>query len=261
MAERSLWEERLKQAALDLEELEQQIVEGEIPGPTGEKLRENYLAEIEEARSRLADPTVESEATSDPEEPGPAAVGFWNRGRIMVLALLGTAAVALVISVGWFAQTETPPAEEQFDPSRYSNETMEAVIAANSQHRGINGMRLALAARYFQSGSYPEAFAHYREVLENNPTSQEEAEALGHLGWMAWAGSGETELALQTLDRALGAAPGDPQTLYFKAMVLWCGAGRPQDAVPLLEEVLEALPSEPAVSSELAAARAREECQ
>ena len=260
MTERSLWEGRLAQAARDLEELEQQLAEGEIPESTGETLRATYLEEMEEARRRLTEPTATADPPSDPPRTKPTRPGFWTRGRILVLAILGTAAVALVISVGWFAQTDPPPAEEPFDPSRYSDETMEAVIAANSEHPGINGMRLALAGRYFQAGDFQGAFLHYREVLERNPSSHEEGEALSRLGWMAWAGSGETQLALQTLDRALAAAPDDPQTLYFKAMVLWCGAGRPEEAVPLLEEVTEALPSETAVAADLTAARARQEC-
>ena len=260
MTEPSLWENRLRQALWDLEELDLQIAEGEIPKSAGETLRKNYLAEIAEAESHLAEPVPTAEASSDADEPSASRGRFWNRGRITVLALLGAAAVALVISVGWFVQPEDTPAEEEFDPSQYSNETMEAVIAANSEHPQINGMRLALAARYVRGGDYPQAFVHYRQVLENDPTSPQEAEALGRLGWMAWAGSGETQLALQTLDRALAAAPGDPQTLYFKAIVLWCGAGQPQDAVPLLEEVAKALPSDPAVVSDLEAARAEDEC-
>ncbi len=263
MPERARWQQRQAQAARDLEELDQQLAEGEISVATGLRLREVYLAEMEEARRGLAEQTADEDPDSDSSAERRSSAGFWNPGRIVVLAILGTAAVALVISVGWFARTETPAAEEEegFDPSRYSDETMEAVITANADHPQINGMRLALAARYFGSGEFPQAFVHYREVLEHNPTPGEEAEALTRLGWMAWAGSGETQLAIETLDRALAAAPGYPQALYFKAIVLWCGAGQPLTAVPLLEEVAEALPSETAVLADLAAARAEEECR
>ena len=77
---------------------------------------------------------------------------------------------------------------------------------------------------------------------------------------MAWAGSGEVTLAVETLDRALEAVPDHPQALYFKAIVLWCGAGQTTEAVPLLEKARDAFPSQAAVASELAAARAGEEC-
>ena len=261
MSEWSGWEERLAQATRDLRELEQQLAEGEISADTGGSLREIYLQEMEAARRKLEEHAVDRESDSDSAGHAPPPPGFWNRGRMVVTAILGTAAVALVFSVGWFARTEPPVTREEFDPDRYSNQTMEAVIAANADHPQINGMRLALAARYFGEGDFQGAFAHYREVLERNPTPDEEAEALVRLGWMAWAGSGETQLALDTLDRALSAAPGHPQGLYFKAMVLWCGAGRPLDAVPLLEQVAEVLPSETAVFSDLEAARAEQECR
>ncbi len=260
MSEPSHWEARLAQATRDLEELEQQLAEDEIPPSTAQRLRRIYTGEIEEARLRLAE---EASVSPDRESPDPDSRSrFWTAGRVTVIAILGTAAVALVISVGWFVQPkdQAEPAEGEFDPSQYSNETMEAVISANANHPQINGMRLALAGRYFRAGDFGRAFAHYRGVLEHSPTAAEEAEALSRLGWMAWAGSGEIDLAVDTLDRALLALPGYPQALYFKAIILWCGAGKAAEAVPLLEEASEALASEETVAAELASARAGEEC-
>ena len=261
MSERTKWQARLAQAVRDLEELEHQLAEEEIPPSAAQRLRNIYLEEMEEARLKL---TEDASAPGDGEAPAgplPERPGFWNTGRMMVAAILGTSALALVLSVGWFAQPEEQTAAtEEFDPSRYSNETMEAVIAANADHPQINGMRLALAGRYFQAGDFSGAFIHYRGVLERNPTPHEEAEALSRLGWMAWAGSGEVALAVETLDRALEAVPDHPQALYFKAIVLWCGAGQTTEAVPLLEKARDAFPSQAAVASELAAARAGEEC-
>lgn len=261
MPEQRRWEERISQVARDLEELDQQLAEGEIGEDTGHRLREVYRAEMREARRWAAPAPPDDQPTEADGRTRFPSDRFWTPGRITVVAILGGAAAALAISVGWFIQTEDSPAPDDFDPSRYSNETMEAVIAANTDHPQINGMRLALAGRYFGEGAFGEAFSHYRVVLEHNPTAAQEAEALGRLGWMAWAGSGETQLALQTLERALQVAPQHPQNLYFKAMVLWCGAGRSQEAVPLLEEVMRALPEEAEVATELASARAEEECR
>lgn len=261
VGEEAKWQERFHQAARDLEELEQQLSEREIPDSTGRRLRKTYLQEMETARRQIRE-LREDDPDPSPTGQGRPSTGFWTLGRIVVAAILGAAAVALVLSVGWFAQPEQQVAPDpQFDPSRYSDETMEAVIAANADHPQINGMRLALAARYFQAGDLSAAFPHYREVLERSPLPGEEAEALSRLGWMAWAGSGEVQLAIDTLDRALAAVPEHPQALYFKAIVLWCGAGQAQEAVPLLGRVLELLPSETEVASELAAARAGEECR
>ncbi|MCE2528143.1 MAG: tetratricopeptide repeat protein [Actinomycetia bacterium] len=261
VGEETKWQERFNQAARDLEELRQQLVENEIPASTGRRLADTYLEEMEEAKRRIRE-LQGRDRDSQVAEQAQRSTGFWTLGRIVVAAILGSAAVALVLAVGWFVNPEEQVASDpQFDPTRYSNETMEAVIAANADHPQINGMRLALAARYIQSGELSAAFPHYREVLERNPHPEEEAEALSRLGWMAWAGSGETQLAIETLDRALEAGPEHPQALYFKAIVLWCGAGQAQQAVPLLGRVLEMLPSETEVAAELAAARAGEECR
>ena len=260
MSEKSFWAARLAQATRDLEELAQQLATDEIPPSTGRRLRRVYTEEIEEARLRLAgEAPVSADLDSSDRD---SRSRFWTPGRLTVVAILGTAAAALVISVGWFARPEdrTDADGGEFDPSQYSNETMEAVISANAEHPQINGMRLALAGRYFRAGDFGRAFAHYRGVLEGSPTAAEEAEALSRLGWIAWAGSGEIELAVDTLDRALGAWPGYPQALYFKAIVLWCGAGKAAEAVPLLEEASQVLSSDETTAAELAAARAGEEC-
>ena len=262
MNEYEKWKARLAQAARDLEELQQQLDENEIPPDTGQRLRELYLEEMERARLRLSETTSSAMRNPETTEEDQKSTPFWTQGRAVIAALLAIAALTLVVTVGSFTQPDEQPVGngEDFDPSQYSNETMEAVIAANAEHPQINGMRLALAARYFQAGDFSGAFTQYRGVLERNPTPGEEAEALGHLGWMAWAGSGEAQLAIETLDRALGVAPDHPQVLYFKAIVLWCGTGQPGLAVPLLEKVVEALPTQTAVASELAAAQAEEEC-
>ena len=262
MSEESKWQQRFDQAARDLEELELQLAQDEIPASTGRRLQETYREEMEEARRGIGDAKAEVDPDSAPAGEDGRSTGFWNQGRILVAVILAAAALALVVSVGWFARPEQQVASDQeFDPSSYSNETMEAVIAANADHPRINGMRLALAARYFQAGEFSGAFAHYREVLERDPLPGEEAEALRRLGWMAWAGSGEVQLAVETLDRSLVVVPNHPQTLYFKAIVLWCGAGQHQEAVPLLERVVEALPAETEVVAELAAAREGETCR
>ena len=261
MSEQSRWQQRWEQASRDLEELEQQVAEGEVPASTGRRLQRTYLEEMEEAKRRALQGTFHPDPGPTAGEDGRSGSPFWNRGRVMVVAILAAAGVALVLSVGWFTPDEPSEPAQEFDPSRYSNETMEAVIAANSDHPQINGMRLALAERYFQSGDFSSAFSQYREVLERSPSPVEEAEALGRLGWMAWAGSGEVQLALDTLDRALAAVPEHPQNIYFKAIVLWCGAGRNHEAVPLLQRVIEALPAETEVASELRTARAGGDCQ
>ena len=142
---------------------------------------------------------------------------------------------------------------------------MEAVIAANLDHPQINGMRLALAERYFEAGDFRSAFPHYLAVAESEiSTGSEAAAALTRLGWMAFDGNGEVATANRLLDQALAMQPGYPVALYLKGRVQWCGTGDAEAAVNLFEEVLAApdLPedSRAEVESDLEMARAGEGC-
>lgn len=120
-----------------------------------------------------------------------------------------------------------------------SNETMEAVIAANLDNTQINGMRLALAERYFASGDYQAAFPHFLTVAESETATISEATtALIRLGWMAYDGNGETEAATSLFDQALALSPGSSVALYLKGQVLWCGTGDFSTASRLFEQVL-----------------------
>jgi hypothetical protein len=59
------------------------------------------------------------------------------------------------------------------------------------------------------------------------------------VGWIVWVLNGETDLALETLDRSLDIEPADPEALYVKGQILWCGAGDPVTAATLFEQVLD----------------------
>jgi cytochrome c-type biogenesis protein CcmH len=154
----------------------------------------------------------------------------------------------------------------QEDLSDVSNETMEAVITANLDDPQINGMRLALAERYFDSGDYRSAFPHYLEVAEDpGATDPEAITALVRLGWMAFDGNGEVETATRLIDEALVIDPDSQLALYVRARVLWCGSGDHEQAVGTFEGLL-AQPDLPAatrnrVEADLEAARAGEDCQ
>jgi tetratricopeptide (TPR) repeat protein len=165
--------------------------------------------------------------------------------RLLVGGVLLVAMFAVIVGVaGNFLQEREGPAEGvanlgDTDLSDVSNETMEAVIAANVDNPQINGMRMALAERYYDEGDYRSAFPHYLAVAESeNATNAEAAAALTRLGWMAFEGNGEVDTALRLLDQALAIEPGAPVALYLKGRVQWCGAGDTEKAIALFEEVL-----------------------
>lgn len=195
-----------------------------------------------------------------------------SKRRIAVgaLVLLVTAAGALV-AVGQFRQARADDnlfsgiAGGEVDPDSISNETLEAVIAANLDNPDIGGMRLALANRYFEERNYQKAFPHYQGVLDGNPTPLQAAEAYTRLGWMVYDGNGEVDLGLSLIDNALEIAPGDPFALYLKGRVLWCGRDDTEGAAGIFTEVLASSGLDDAalqqVEDDLAAASAGETCQ
>lgn len=166
-----------------------------------------------------------------------------TRRLVGALILVG-GLVAIVLVANALLQDRAGPAEGAADVTvddldDVSNETMEAVIAANQDNPQINGMRLALAERYFQTGDYRAAFPHYLQVAQAAQSTDDEATtALVRLGWMAYDGNGEVETAITLLDEALAIDPESQTALYLKGQVLWCGAGESEQAVDLFELVL-----------------------
>ncbi|HEX2421329.1 MAG TPA: cytochrome c-type biogenesis protein CcmH [Acidimicrobiia bacterium] len=167
-----------------------------------------------------------------------------GRTRWVVGAVLVLAGAVVVGTIGQFRQSRPEDqslagvAGEGFDPDSISNETMEAVIAAEADNPQINGMRLALADRYFDEGDYQNAFAHYQAVLDSEPAAAEAAAAYTRLGWMVYDGNGETDLGLELIERALALVPEDAFALYLKGRVTWCGKDDAEGAAEIFDRVL-----------------------
>ena len=180
-----------------------------------------------------------SDASSDPAYPERSRSRLLIGGLILAVAFGG-----IVLAVGFFLQDRGGPASgvatadvESLDS--VSNETMEAVITANTDDPQINGMRLALADRYYELGDYQSAFPHYLTVAESEAASDGEAvAALVRLGWMAWDGNGASDAALGMLDQALAIDGSSATARYLKGQVLWCGADDKEAAAALFSEVL-----------------------
>ena len=195
-----------------------------------------------------------------------------SKRRMLVGGLVLAASFgAVVVVVGFFVQDEgsdrsSGVAQQQAQNLEdVSNETMEAVIAANLDDPQISGMRLALAERYFSTGDYRSAFPHYLAVAESEESSGPQViEALVRLGWMAWDGNAEIEPALGMFDRALSLDPDSSTALYLKAKVIWCGKGDFEEAAKLLTTVIDNgdLPAESLqlVEADLESVGRREAC-
>lgn len=223
---------QVAQIRLDLEELDDQIADGEIDPETGNRLRATYLAELESLSER---------------EPAPAAR---SRTRLLIGGAILVAGFATTIAVLGSSVENADSgalqgiaASDDFDPEEYSDETMEAVIAANADDPQVAGqlpyMRFALAERYFERGEFQRAFAHYEAILAADPPADLFAGTMTRIAWITFVGNGEVDLSLQVIDRAIEASPGSTEALYVKGQILWCGAGDAVGATDLFQRVLD----------------------
>lgn len=150
------------------------------------------------------------------------------------------------------------------DLESVSNETLEAVIAANLDHPDIDGMRLALAGRYFDGAQYGLALDHYLAVAGSGMASDDQiVTALIQMGRLVWDGNGEADLAIELFDEALSIDPGHPAALYHKGVVLWCGRQDATGAAEILAPVAadeSTAPISDLATSILASIESGEEC-
>lgn len=229
-------EEAAAQARRDLTELDEQLATGEIDEESGRRLRSRYRSDLEAATDSLA---------KAPDEPRPGR----SKSRMLIGAAVLTLGIGLAVGlVGHFIQTPDDAtltgiaSNPEFDPENFSNETLEATLLSFEGNpdaiEQTMPMRFRLAERYFAAQEFEKAFDHYRRIIESEPAPDLASAALTRVAWIVWVGNGLTELALQTVDQALAAAPGNTEAAYVKAEILWCGLGDSDAAVPLLEEIL-----------------------
>ncbi|HVR33628.1 MAG TPA: tetratricopeptide repeat protein [Acidimicrobiia bacterium] len=251
-------EEQIQQVRSDLAELDEQIAAGEIDAATGERLRRRYLAELDAAAT--------TETDSPPSRSTPRLlVG----GAILLVGFATTIAVlGSSVESGDSGALQGVAAVDQFNPEDYSDETMEAVIAANRDDPAVAGqlgyIRFALAERYFDRGDFQRAFAHYEAILGASPPTDLFAATMTRIAWITFVGNGEVELSLDVIERAIEAAPASTEARYVKGQILWCGAGDDVAAVSLFEQVLASDQLDDAtraqVEADLAAAAAGAPC-
>ena len=237
-------EARADQAAMlreELADLDDQVAAGDIDAEVAEGLRAKYTAELADLEQ------VTDVATAEDATPSPASAR-----RLSGRALAGSAIVGvLILAIGVFAvqsldSNETAGAEgvasdvltgEDVDLSQITNEQMEEVVAENPD---VVGMRLALARRYFEEGSFDKALDHYFEVLDR----ELHPEALANVGWMTYL-SDRPDVAVGYLERALIERADYLPAKWFIANV-YTTLGRTDEAVIHLVDLLEsdAVPQE-----------------
>lgn len=250
---------RLDQIRADLDELAAQQAAGEIDPEAARHLRESYEAELAETQAALREISAASET------PLPRSTTRAVAGTALVVGAL----VVIVLAAGAFIVDRpgqsSGVADVAADPDSVSNETLAAVIAANVDHPQIDGMRLALAERYYEEGDFQSAFPYYFDVASSDKaTPAQAATALTRLGWMTYAGNGEVDTALELLAQARELVPDDPFPLYLEGLVEWCGRGDAAAGAEAFRQVLRNDLGDDAVrrqvEADLAATEAGEAC-
>lgn len=258
--ERPELKERIAQIESDLADLAAQTASGEIEAEPARHLRVAYATELEEAREALRRTVTESE---------PAPTRSPKRVATGAVFLIGSLAVVMWVASAFLVDrpdTTAGVAGLTENPESFSNETLAAVIASNQDHPQIDGMRLALAERYFESGDYQAAFPYYLDITSSDAAQPPQVgTSLSRLGWMAYDGNGEIETALDLFEQARQITPNDPFPLYLTGIVRWCGQADNEAAAAAFTQVLDSPLDDPAIRSqietELAAVEAGEECQ
>lgn len=256
-AERVELERRRDDVERDLRDLRSQAATGDIAPEAIARLRRGYETELTDVAAALM--TV---APMEPVEPKP-------RSRTVTAVAFVVVTLGAIVAIAGSFIAERPDtglaSGLNADPDSFSNETLAAVIAENEDNPLIDGMRLALAERYFVDGSYQEAFPLFLAVAESDlATDSQAATSLTRLGWMAFDGNGEVEAALELMGRAGELVPADPFPLYLSAVVRWCGQGDADAAVSTFDQLLARDGLDPAITTQIesdrAAAAAGEAC-
>ncbi|MGB8360287.1 MAG: hypothetical protein WCE80_02700 [Acidimicrobiia bacterium] len=239
-SERARLIERRDLVRRDLLELAVQRETGEVAPDTAERLRRTYESELDALDSAIAELPDEKPEHSY-EEPKSADRGSrpsWRR-VVGALAFIGVLAVAFVLAANNANDTGQPvgasPGDLTVDPASVSNEEMEAVVEANPK---VNGMRMALADRYFAAEEFGSALDHYLILLDNDPSVDEESKALARIAWIAYR-TGLAEAAEEYARSSLEVDPNNSEARLYIGFITLYGLGDADAAIPQLEAALE----------------------
>jgi tetratricopeptide (TPR) repeat protein len=218
----------------ELEDLDDQVLSGDLDPHTADALRQKYTAQLEALDERAGD------EVSDDGPPEVRSNGRRLSGRALAgWAMVGLAVLGIGLFAVWSLEDRSPNGVEGVagdivdgtggvDLSSITDEQMEEVVAQNPD---VIGMRLALARRYFEAGEFDKALDHYFAILDR----EQNAEALANVGWMTYL-SGRPDIAVGYLEAALQRRPDYLPAKWFLANV-YVTLGRSDDARVLLVEL------------------------
>ena len=236
-------------ARTDLEELAQQVEDGELDEETAAELRSGYEAELATAEAALAGigsppavkkPKPAAEATKKaPSEKGqPEPKTSTINTRLLVGAgILIAALVVILISVQNSSepdQTATGPIPGAGDGTDPCAE-LEAALSEHSDDQ----FRLALADCYSGTGNAMSAIEFYRGVADDTAAAPADtARANVGLGLLNLQ-IGELQTTADYMNTALEEDANNVEAKYYLGMLLIYDLGDPEGGAEYLQSVLE----------------------
>lgn len=233
--ERMRLHERIAQAERDLEEIDEQVANGEIDAETAQRLRARY----ENERAGLLETLAEG---AGPDEVEESAAPVVTPRRLAGAAILAIAAAVLTFAVVHSVGSGESGAEGIADEvasgqgvnlDDITNAEMEQVIAENPD---IAPMRLALADRYFSEGDFSNALTHYMYVLDT--LQVQDPSALANVGWMTYL-SDAPDVGVSFVEQSLQIQPDGGIAFWYLANIRYRGLGDASGAVEPLQRLLE----------------------
>lgn len=168
--------------------------------------------------------------------PHQAATG---RNRRSLLATAAAAAVLVAILVPVLTRAvENRSAGQPLSGDPAQTDPLAYYLDRVQRRPGDVAARLDLADAYLRLGNVQRSVEQYLATLKIDPKNPE---ALATLGFLLHQG-GKSQEGLEAVNKALESAPGLPEALYYKGVILLEGLDRPADAADALRAYLAAAP-------------------
>ena len=217
-------------AEQDIAGVRRQLADGELDPETAERLIRRYRDEIDRLEPGAEQPLR--------RQPQPASVRRHLVGALLLVGVFAGVAITAFYAIrpreGGFV---TGDVGGPVDLSEVTNDQMEAVIAANPDVPQITAMRLSLADRYFEEGSFSSALPHYLGALGGTLDSARRARAMARVGWMSYVSGGQ-DIAEAYLVEALEIEPDYLEARLFLGLVRF-DRGEAAAALVQLEPLLD----------------------
>ena len=266
-------EERRNQVVRDLDELAEQVEDGQVEPETAERLRGVFAQELAEIENELADlpdlPDLAGLPVSEPDdgEVTESVRGFSLRG-VMSAALILAVLTALIVWAGSRPGTDEAGAEGsssvvivdggEINIATMTTDELEDTLA---DFPASVAVRLALADRHLAEGDQQGALEHYLAVATGEASPKEKSRALARVGYLSYA-TGQYGPARESLLESLDLNRDNTEAMLYLGYVLLNGFDDAAGSIPYFEKVLAdtGMPPEiiDAVNEKLAEARERQ---